>query len=236
MSDRRPVFDALYRRLLAHPMVRMKAESRLSLFSCGPRILKVVEVAKDNPAPVDLNVCAPSAHVLGKTNSGGPAGVVLTEGQILLILRVRHVPQISPTIVSAIAVDVVDLDRLFASHQLPNHPLSVKSHSTDDPRAVSACSEIGERRLPSKSRVPYFAHRLSGSTSFHKERGVPSLPDQFPRRRVVFQKLAKVFGVRQGLFSHGALHLRSWSGPRGVQPPMRPAPSIIFREKGNRFG
>lgn len=186
------------------PMVFVKSQFFLR---ASPHRFGVVErlvPTKLLPDSIDVDVGVPSPHPLVPRNTKSSAGIVATEARIPLVFGVAHMPQVDPSIIGTISVDMVDLTvRPLASLDRPNNAVR-QVHLVEQmagPITPSMCAL--ERLTALKSDLKNsensvaFEH-LSWSRK-HK---------QLARLRLVAKQLAAQFWRDIGIVSHGADPLR----------------------------
>lgn len=176
---------------------------------------------------------------IAKADADHAGFVVVSRGKVLHVPRAINFAQIAPTIVGAIAVDMVDLIRGFISgHHAPDYAMCHVARSKNIYSDISATTDVGAG-FSGVSRVPRFPRRFARLVPTGKQFARSMFPSKDAGCWIIIQQFAQNIGG--WYFNHSHIGLRNrlvWSGVRGVfQHLMHTAyssnKSLILQGQGN---
>lgn len=197
-----------------HAMSLMETALGLPLATRRASCVQIAETANDDGLVFNGPSGDPSTAFLVNSDHSAPIG--LWTAQVPHVSGAVNTPQIRPSVIRSVTVDMVDLVGILSCHPLPNDPVLISSAVVDATNEVSGPIDAGERGPASVDAVPNAAGVQRRALSVLKIPGFERIPDQTASFRAVSEQLAKPLHTRQGRGSHSAVSLRSWSGPRGV--------------------
>lgn len=151
---------------------------------------------------------APSCS--GFRDADAAARVIARPSRVLRVLLGRGASKVRPSVIGPVAVDVVNLVWIFASHPLPDYSMSPEGNVVDPANSITP------------SRVNTVKRGLS------RPAGIPAsdasrLPEKCSGFGVVAKALAKVGGVGQFFNSHCEAPFRCGQGRALFHQRFRPA-------------
>lgn len=117
-------------------MVGMIVETYFCFLSCNDCISFVFEPSEMDRVVVVVDRGGPELVAPTISNSVESAGVVLTELSVFQIICPTNIAEVAQAIVLTITIFVIDINRILAVYDLPNHPLGVEE------RAVYGASQV----------------------------------------------------------------------------------------------
>ena len=170
-------------------------------------------VSPEDPDVSARDQCNPPASLSVKIDADPTAGVVAIQLAVPLVRPLGRRAQIAPSIVGAIAVQVINLFGIPARHPQACDAVGLDGLAPYRAGQVAFAVDVAQSRLAGVLGIPASAHAIGANNTGGKSLRRSRLPREHASKGVVVEQLPDEFLSDNDLLSHDGLHERSmWLG------------------------